>query len=120
MVVLPVGRGVLLGPGDIGREVPGFEVCAEPPLGEADGEEGLVPALGGPPGMVEAGGLRVVPEEGRGLLSPPELVVEDPQEGSGGRGASDVVPLEALVVPAVSGDGGGPGARARAQARHSS
>ena len=78
MVVLPVGRRVLLGPGDFGREVPGFEVCAEPPLGEADGGEGLVPTLGVPPGMEEDGGLRVVPEEGCGPLSPPELVVEDP------------------------------------------
>ena len=58
--------------------VPLEGLVTEPPLGEADGGEGLVPTLGVPPGMEEDGGLRVVPEEGCGPLSPPELVVEDP------------------------------------------
>ena len=53
-------------------------LVAEPPLGEAAVGAGLVPTLGGPPGMEEAGGPRVVPEEGCGPVSPPELVVEDP------------------------------------------
>lgn len=76
--LLPGSWGVLLDPRDVGREVPGFGVCAEPPLGEADGGEVLVPALGGPPGVDEAGGLRVVPGVGRGPVPPSELVVEDP------------------------------------------
>lgn len=114
--MLPEDQGFLLDPGDVGREVPGFEVCAELPPGEADGGEGLVPIPGGPPGMEEVGGLRVVPGEGCGPVSPPELVVEDPCEGSGDWGASAVVLLEGLVVPAVSGGVGGPegpGARDR-------
>ena len=58
---VPEDQGFLLDPGDVGREVPGFEVCAELPPGEADGGEGLVPIPGGPSGMEEVGGLRVVP-----------------------------------------------------------
>jgi len=53
-------------------------LVAEPPLGEAAGGEGLVPTLGGPEGMEEAGDVRVVPGEGCRPVSPPELVVEDP------------------------------------------
>lgn len=53
-------------------------LVAEPWLGEAAEGEGLVPTLGGPEGVEEAGDLRVVPEEGCRPVSPPELVVEDP------------------------------------------
>ena len=75
MGVLPGVQVFLLDPGDIG-----VEVCAEAPLAEAVVGEGLVPTLGGPAGagVEEAGDLRVVPEEGCGPVSPPELVVEDP------------------------------------------
>lgn len=59
--------------------------------------------------MDEAGGLRVVPEAVCGPLPPPELVVEDPGEGPGGLGASDVVVLEGRVVPPASGGVEGPG-----------
>lgn len=52
-------------------------LVAEPPLGEAAVGAGLVPTLGGPAGLEEAGGPRVVPE-GCGPVFPPELVVEDP------------------------------------------
>lgn len=59
----------------------------------------LVPALGGAPGVDEAGGLRVVPEGGFGPVLPPELVVEGAREGPGDLGASEVVLLKDLVVP---------------------
>ena len=80
MGVLPGVQVFLLDPRDVGGEAPGFEVCAEPPRGEAAGGEGPVPTLGVPAGagVEEAGGLRVVPGEGCGPVSPPELVVEDP------------------------------------------
>lgn len=78
MGVLPGVQVLLLDPGDVGGEVPGFEVCAEPPLGEAEVGGELVPPLGDPPGVEEAGGPRVVPGEGCRPASPPELVVEDP------------------------------------------
>lgn len=52
-------------------------VCAESPPGVVVWGEVLVPRVGDPPGMDEAGvgGLRVVPPGGNGPTLPPELVV---------------------------------------------